>query len=250
MATAALPLRLAAAQEAEMRAEALRLFGLEADEVLAALDRLAARGLLPGDPFVKAAFRRILAAYGEGGAAHALWLERYGDLIARTVELGGQHLAASVGFDFTIRSPRVLRAIDDRTAELATHVTAGTAGRISAAVRNGYQEGVGVKAIATKIREEAFGGDVTRARATVIARTETVGAMAEGAHHSAVESGVFRFSVWRNQGDSRVRESHDRMEGERVPLGQRFSNGLRFVGDKSGDIAEWIQCRCYNEFLD
>jgi hypothetical protein len=34
------------------------------------------------------------------------------------------------------------------------------------------------------------------------------------------------------------------MDGEIIPFGGTYSNGLKYPGDKSGRIEEWINCRC------
>jgi hypothetical protein len=34
------------------------------------------------------------------------------------------------------------------------------------------------------------------------------------------------------------------MHGQIVRVGDQFSNGLRYPGDRTGEIAEWINCRC------
>lgn len=49
---------------------------------------------------------------------------------------------------------------------------------------------------------------------------------------------------WVTMGDNRVRNTHRAVNGETVKLGERFSNGLRFPGDRTGSIKEWINCRC------
>lgn len=48
---------------------------------------------------------------------------------------------------------------------------------------------------------------------------------------------------WIGSRDNLVRETHD-IDGEVQPLGQRFSNGLRYPGDVDGPANEVIQCRC------
>ena len=50
---------------------------------------------------------------------------------------------------------------------------------------------------------------------------------------------------WVTAGDARVRDSHVGMDGERISPGETFSNGLRYPGDPSGDLAEVINCRCH-----
>lgn len=238
--------RVAESLESDLRAEAARLFGIEADAVLDMLDKLSRSPRADDDRTVREAFRRILGAYApDGGRFHALWLERYGELIGRAVEVGGRSLAAEVGFRFDLRNANVLRAVDDRAETLATLVTRGTAERIGAAVKAGYQEGIGVRQIAAKIKASAFDGEITTARATTIARTETIGGLAHGEHLSATESGVFVEKEWLAKLDDRTRDSHAQLDGVRIGIRQRFANGLLFPGDVSGgEAADRINCRC------
>lgn len=50
---------------------------------------------------------------------------------------------------------------------------------------------------------------------------------------------------WDAHLDNRVRETHEEINGEIIPLGGTFSNGLKYPGDKNGPIKEWINCRCH-----
>lgn len=88
-------------------------------------------------------------------------------------------------------------------------------------------------------------------RATVIARTEAVGALNAGrsdafrAFSDEVETDLEQ--VWLATDDARTRRSHAEADGQRVPLGQPFIVGgvpLMFPGDPSGPAHEVIQCRC------
>jgi hypothetical protein len=89
-------------------------------------------------------------------------------------------------------------------------------------------------------------------RATVVARTETIGALNAGrleAFKALAEDdpelGLETF--WLATSDSRTRPTHRAAEGQRVPVGQPFMVGgfpLRFPGDPSGPPQEVIQCRC------
>ena len=44
--------------------------------------------------------------------------------------------------------------------------------------------------------------------------------------------------------DDRTRPSHVDLDGERVPVGEKFSNGLRYPADPDGDPEEVYNCRC------
>lgn len=88
-------------------------------------------------------------------------------------------------------------------------------------------------------------------RAATIARTETLGAL------NASRDLAFREYVqevdeplqklWLATEGARTRESHARVDGDRVPVGTAFSVGgasLQFPGDPSGPPGEVINCRC------
>lgn len=109
-------------------------------------------------------------------------------------------------------------------------------------------------------------------RATVVARTETIGANNAGrfdafqalaeeldADDDEDEDGSDFEQMWLATDDDRTRRTHSRgwvddggqfiagADGQRVPLGQPFTVGgfeLRFPGDPSGPAHEVIQCRC------
>jgi len=79
-----------------------------------------------------------------------------------------------------------------------------------------------------------------------VARTEINSFQNEGAYLTEQELGV-RYHMWYTALDERVRGSHSNMHGEIVRVGEPFSNGLYYPGDRSGGqgtIKEWINCRC------
>jgi hypothetical protein len=89
-------------------------------------------------------------------------------------------------------------------------------------------------------------------RATVVARTETIGALNAGrseAFRAAAEADpeLELERVWLATEDTRTRETHRLADGQRVALGSPFIVGgaeLMFPGDPSGPPQEVIQCRC------
>lgn len=89
-------------------------------------------------------------------------------------------------------------------------------------------------------------------RATVIARTETIGALNAGkmdAYKAIAEDDPdTQYEViWLATDDRRTRKTHDEADGQRVPLGSPFIVGgfpLAFPGDPTGPPQEVIQCRC------
>jgi len=107
-------------------------------------------------------------------------------------------------------------------------------------------------------------------RATVIARTETMGALNAGRHDAfnalAEEEPETVFErIWLATDDSRTRPTHGRgttlatgeviggADGQRVPIGAPFLVGgfeLRFPGDPLGPPQEVIQCRCVSLLVE
>lgn len=105
-----------------------------------------------------------------------------------------------------------------------------------------YQEGVDYKEVGRRLTKKF--NQLKTFEAERIARTET---------HSAHELGTMQafedldveYLQWDAHLDNRVRETHEEINGEIIPLGGTFSNGLKYPGDKNGPIKEWINCRCH-----
>lgn len=94
-------------------------------------------------------------------------------------------------------------------------------------------------------------------RATVIARTETIGALNAGRYDAfrvvAADADEPLYSMWLATDDGRTRHTHVEAEGQRVPVGTPFQVGgfeLRFPGDPAGPPQEVIQCRCVPLLVD
>lgn len=90
-------------------------------------------------------------------------------------------------------------------------------------------------------------------RAVVVAQTESLRAVNEGEEEmwrQAVDDGTVEqvTQVWRTVGDSKVRDSHDGMNGQARPLGEAFQsdrgNALRWPGDSNAPASETVNCRC------
>lgn len=95
-------------------------------------------------------------------------------------------------------------------------------------------------------------------RAVVVARTEAIGAMNAGRLEAfkivAADEPESEFELmWLATEDSRTRETHREADGQRVPVGSRFTVGgfeLAFPGDPSGPPQEVIQCRCVSLLVE
>lgn len=79
------------------------------------------------------------------------------------------------------------------------------------------------------------------------ARTMVTGAENRGrldSYNELNEQGVVQKKKWIATPDDRTRESHLEIDGEEVDIGDKFTNGLDFPGDPSGDPSEVYNCRC------
>ena len=79
------------------------------------------------------------------------------------------------------------------------------------------------------------------------ARTMVTGAENRGrldSYNELDEQGVVQKKKWIATPDDRTRESHLEIDGEEVDIGDKFTNGLDFPGDPSGDPSEVYNCRC------
>lgn len=99
-----------------------------------------------------------------------------------------------------------------------------------------------VEALRVKIPE------LTLFRAQVIVENEVLAAVNYGNYIGAVQSGVYTLKTWRTQRDSRVRPTHQLMEGATELLSARYENGLRFPLDPEGAASEIVNCRCFETY--
>lgn len=125
--------------------------------------------------------------------------------------------------------------------------------QVARTVNKGTAEGWSIPRTAEEIEKVLSPTNpLWRNRATVIARTETIGALNAGrtdsfrAVQDALPDEMFE-QQWLATLDSRVRPTHRRADGQRRPVGRLFDVGqanLRFPGDPLGPPGEVIQCRC------
>lgn len=121
---------------------------------------------------------------------------------------------------------------------------------INKIISDGYKSGAGVNKVAANI-ETRF-EQLKTWESKRIARTEMHNAHQMGIMNTYQEMGV-EYTQWSSAHDSRVRglkpkdkADHVKMDGEIIPLGGTYSNGLQYPGDTKGPIYEWINCRCGN----
>jgi hypothetical protein len=199
-------------------------------------------------PYIDAAELKIAAAFAIGGMFYRQWYNRFRPLVAKTMATPAP--AVRVGI-LGPTSPQVINAINRRVTKLAGSVTETTKQQIRAVIAQARLDGVGVGELAKRIRSDVFGGVISAARSQTIARTETVGALNEGAMLKARQGGVFRSKQWVSQRDGRVRPSHRSAESAGwIPIEQPYNNGLDYPHAPGAPADEVINCRCSQMFSD
>jgi SPP1 gp7 family putative phage head morphogenesis protein len=117
-----------------------------------------------------------------------------------------------------------------------------TKDQIERILKQAIKEGWGVEKTVSKIKDP----DLTRYRARMIVRTESVRAMNYAQLKAADNAKYQTEKQWIAIEDKRTRVSHSHfgVDGERRDLYDQFSNGLLFPGDPDGPPEETINCRC------
>jgi HK97 family phage portal protein len=117
--------------------------------------------------------------------------------------------------------------------------------RIRTGVREALAEAQETTLTVNELQESIFSVmQDSRARALRIARTETTSA-ANGVEYVSHNIAGVKTHMWLAALDENTRDSHlaCMREGD-IAVGTKFSNGLRFPGDPSGEAGEVVNCRC------
>ena len=126
---------------------------------------------------------------------------------------------------------------------------------INSAILQGVLQGESIPDISKRLQQVTNMDDKVAVRN---ARTMMTGAQNAGrldAYERADRMGIKIEKEWMATLDSRTRDSHQRLDGERVDWKKAFSNDLMYPGDPDGDPSEVYNCRCtmvpfYPEYAD
>jgi len=149
-------------------------------------------------------------------------------------------LGIDLALSFNVNDPNVVTIINDKLHKFSFEVNDETTRLLKKEFREAIAEGDTIKNVEKRV-EKVFNFN-DKVRTNRIARTEILGAHNAGTFEAMVNSGVVATKQWINSRDGRVRETHSNTEIR--PLMERFTNGLRFPGDWTGDASEIINCRC------
>lgn len=124
---------------------------------------------------------------------------------------------------------------------------------VAGQVAQGVNLGEGIPKIADRVDNVLSTTESERwpNRATVVARTESIGALNAGRFDAfrvvSEQTEDPMEKMWLATTDFRTRDTHRAADGQRVPVGEPFEVGgfeLDFPGDPNGPAQEVIQCRC------
>lgn len=187
-------------------------------------------------------------------AVEGLWHQLVAEFVATTVREVIQSVfegifGPDVQFDQRPAVVAYLAQVENRLRGVDNEVY----DRVAATVAQGTAEGWSTQQTSQELGQLLDRDNpLWRNKATVVARTETIGALNAGRTDSfaaIVEAAPeLEFQQqWLATNDSRTRPTHRRADGQRRRVGQTFDVGsanLRFPGDPLGPADEVIQCRC------
>lgn len=194
---------------------------------------------------------QIAAAYIDDTLPAVFALNR--TYAAYAIERAGANLG--VGMSFSIYSEDVVRRLIVEHPELLPNYPRRRAldvpkemrwlrEKISSQVLYGILGGETIPKIASRM-VDVVGMDknvAIRNARTAVTSAENGGRM--DTYDAAEAMGIRLQKEWIATHDTRTRESHGRIDGERVDKDAVFSNGCRFPGDPNGAPEEVYNCRC------
>lgn len=194
---------------------------------------------------------QIAAAYVDDTLPAVFALNR--TYAAYAMERAGANLG--VGTSFSIYSEDVVKRLIVEHPELLPNYPRRRAldvpkelrwlrEKISSQVLHGILGGETIPKIASRM-VDVVGMDknvAIRNARTAVTSAENGGRM--DTYDAAEAMGIRLQKEWMATHDTRTRESHGRIDGERVDKNAAFSNGCRYPGDPNGAPEEVYNCRC------
>jgi SPP1 gp7 family putative phage head morphogenesis protein len=130
--------------------------------------------------------------------------------------------ALEVGISFNVLDPNVQTAIWNRSNLFADTLINKTREWLHVIMVDSIAEQEGPYQLEKRIR--AFYKDMSKYRATRIARTETIWMQAEGSEQSYIQSGVVKGKSWLCSRDERTCPLCFHLNGKTISLGQNYFN--------------------------
>jgi len=171
------------------------------------------------------------------------WRRRTGEVLRPFVERAWRRGGVAISPSFDLDEPTVADALRDRIDELAGQVTATTEQVLrSQLLAHGVAEGESVPELRARLQQVFT--NLSDFRATMIARTETVGGYSQASFLAALDQGAVR-KTWVSTDDARTRRTHKAAQGSTVAMNKRFPlTESRWPADPAAPANQSIQCRC------
>jgi len=163
-------------------------------------------------------------------------------IVAEAGNLALQEVGKKIKKDFDINDPMTAEWIDKKAMKFGEEVNETTIKKLKATLAEGVLKGESIAQLKKRV-EDLFEMWYT-GRDKTIARTEVLSSNNAGSLFGYEQSGVVEYKEWLATRDARVRDSHKYLDGEKVLLNKKFSNGLEYPGDPNGSPEEIINCRC------
>ena len=139
--------------------------------------------------------------------------------------------------------PKAEQDLLDRTYKASENTLKRVDSQLNKIITDGYRSGKGINDVANNVTKRF--DQLASWEAKRIARTEINTSHNKATVDTYNDLGV-EYTQWIAASDDRTRDSHVEVDGEIIPMGGKYSNGLEYPGDMSGPIEEWINCRCSN----
>lgn len=162
-----------------------------------------------------------------------------------TVKPFGKYTREQIGTDSQRTFEEIIGDfIQTRALRKSSLINKTTVEMIRDVIRDGSRDGLGPRDIAREIRK-SVGSETARARADVIARTETHDAATFAGQATAEASGLDFEREWVTSIDGRERQEHADADGQLKALKEDFYVGGEYVSRPGeGSASNAIGCRC------
>lgn len=215
------------------------------DALEAQIDAFIANGSVPTKP-IAVVLRRI---YEEGGMSNALYVRKQ---VKRQVAKGIEDPSERIRWMINeyYRQNLLSQAVQP--------ITDTTRKQIEQVLQQANAEGWGADKTAAKLKNSP----ITKTRAELIVRTETMRAANAGAMIGAIDMGIVVSKQWISTQDNRTRRiprdqyDHLHMKGKTVGFTDSFIipstktiDAMQYPGDPSGSAGNVCNCRCTVAFV-
>ena len=163
-----------------------------------------------------------------------------------TVSRIGEHYHLDINFlIFNEDSVRLLiQENPDLLPKTKNHNQQYNLKKINSAIALGIVNGESIDEIAERVGKIANTNRIseTRTAATMVTSAQNAGRM--NGYRRCQKMGMTIKHRWLSATDKHTRASHMAINGQIIAIGEKFSNGLEYPGDSSGNPAEVYNCRC------